>query len=271
MLHGRYRIIQQVGKGGMGAVYKATDSQLGDRLVAVKEMSQSGLSVSEIADAAKHFKAEAVMLARLSHPSLPKVFDHFEEGNRWYLVMDFIEGQTLEAHLSAATGHQLPVKEVLDIGKQLCSVLEYLHSQRPPIIFRDLKPSNVMVTSVGTGYPKAHLIDFGIARLFKAGKAADTVALGSPGYAAPEQYGKAQTTERSDIYSLGATMHHLLTGIDPANNPFHFTPVRTVQAQIPPELERLIANMVEMDPNNRPSSVKVVRQQMERIRLSLTP
>lgn len=221
VLHRRFRIIQQVGKGGMGAVYKAADSQLGDRAVAVKEMSQSGLNPSEVADAAENFKAEAVMLARLSHPSLPKVFDHFAEGNRWYLVMDFIAGETLEALLSTAKNHQLPVKEVLAIGVELCAVLDYLHSQQPPVIFRDLKPSNVMVTSVGAGQVDVHLIDFGIARLFKADKVADTVAFGSPGYAAPEQYGKAQTTGKSDIYSLGATLHHLLTGIDPAT--IHFT------------------------------------------------
>src|SRR6266699_3917283 len=136
--------------------------------------------------------------------------------------MDFIEGETLENHLNKASQGYLSVQDALDIGSQLCSVLDYLHTRNPPIIFRDLKPSNVMRTPEGQLY----LIDFGIARIFKQGQSRDTVALGSPGYAAPEQYGRAQSTPRNDIYSLGATLHHLLSGRDPSESPLVFPPLQ---------------------------------------------
>ena len=141
----RYRILAQIGKGGFGAVYKAEDTELGNRLVAVKEMSQqSGMSLQENLEATEAFKREALMLADLMHPNLPRIYDHFTEAGHWYLVMDFIEGETLEEYLDKANGHQLPVEEALDISIQLCNVLSYLHTRQPPIIFRDLKPSNVI-------------------------------------------------------------------------------------------------------------------------------
>src|SRR5207302_5229962 len=142
------------------------------------------------------------------------------EQHSWYLVMSFIEGEPLEQYVERM-GSSLPVDEALQIGLHLCSVLEYLHNRQPPIIFRDLKPSNVMRTPEGQLY----LIDFGIARIFKQGQSRDTVALGSPGYAAPEQYGRAQSTPRNDIYSLGATLHHLLSGRDPSESPLVFPPL----------------------------------------------
>src|SRR5258708_20220721 len=132
--------------------------------------------------------------------------------------MEFNEGETREEHLRKLKDRKLPVEKVLDIGVQLGNVLEYLHMRQPAIIFRDLKPTNVMLTVYGHVY----LIDFGIALHFKPGQAKDTTALGSTGYAAPEQYGKAQTTPRADIYALGATLHQLLTGEDPADTPFQF-------------------------------------------------
>src|SRR2546421_5415189 len=202
----RYRIIAPVGKGGMGAVYKAEDTLLGNRQVALKEMSQSGLSPQEQKEAADAFRQEALMLARLQHPNLPNIFDHFEENGRWYLAMSFIEGETLEEYLGHAHGGKLPVEEVLQMGTQLCSVLGYLHNRQPAIIFRDLKPANIMRTPDGHIY----LIDFGIARHFKPGQAKDTAYFGSIGYAPREQFGRAQTTSRSDIYSLGAALHQLI-------------------------------------------------------------
>lgn len=228
VLRQRYRIMNLVGKGGFGAVYKAADLQLGDRTVAVKEMSQSNLKPNEIVEAVNSFKREALMLAGLMHQNLPRIYDHFSEGGRWYLVMDFIEGDTLEEYLNNTAGNLFPLEEVLEIGIQLCSVLDYLHTRQPPIIFRDLKPSNSMLT------PDHHLylIDFGIARHFKLGQVKDTVAFGSPGYAAPEQYGKAQTTPRSDIYSLGATLHQLLSGNDPSQTPFQFTEITGLKAPV---------------------------------------
>jgi F-box protein 11 len=183
LLKQRYHIISQLGQGGFGAVYKTEDTLFGNALRAVKEMSQSGLSTQELNEAIDAFKREAFLLAGLMHPNLPRIYDHFHDGGRWYLVMDYIAGETLETRLNTASGGKLPIEEVLNIGIQLSTVLTYLHTHQPPIIFRDLKPTNVMVTVDGHLY----LIDFGIARLFKPGKAKDTLILGSPGYAASEQ------------------------------------------------------------------------------------
>ena len=164
-------------------------------------MAQKGLDAQELVEAVNSFKHEAMLLAHLQHPHLPRIYDHFSDLGRWYLVMDYIEGETLEDYLQKVprdprTGtRHLDAEEVLAIGIQLCAVLDYLHTRRPPIIFRDLKPANVMRTHNNHLY----LIDFGIARHFKSGQTKDTIPLGSPGYAAPEQYGKRQTTSRADI------------------------------------------------------------------------
>src|SRR5579859_5178396 len=188
-----------------------------------------------------------------------RIYDHFTASERSYLVMDFIEGETLEDYLDHVGGGPLPLERVLTWGEQLCDVLNYLHTHQPPIIFRDLKPSNVMISGSGHIY----LIDFGIARVFKPGQAHDTVALGSPGYAAPEQYGKAQSTPRSDIYSLGALMHFLLTGVDPSDQPFFFKPASELNPDVPLELERLLVRMLNMDAERRPASAQVVWQALE--------
>ncbi len=261
LLKQRYRILGTVGKGGFGAVYRAEDVQLGNRLLAVKEMSQSSLNPQEIAEAAENFKREAHILAALTHPNLPSIYEQFSEAGRWYLVMDFIEGETLEEHAKKDPQGHLSVKETLQIGIQLCTVLDYLHSRQPPVIFRDLKPSNSMLTPEGNLY----LIDFGIARHFKPGQTRDTIALGSPGYAAPEQYGKAQTTARSDIYSLGATLHHLLTGVDPSDTPFQFAPLQLHGQPTPPGLNLLLMQMVDMNESKRPASMIAVKQELQGI------
>jgi tRNA A-37 threonylcarbamoyl transferase component Bud32 len=262
LLNHRYRIVGQVGQGGFGAVYKAEDMAFGKRAVAVKEMSQSGLNAAELAEATRAFKHEALLLAGLRHPHLPGIYDQFSENGRWYLVMDFIEGETLEALLeSKADGGQgwLSLEQALSIAGQLCAVLTYLHTRQPPIIFRDLKPANVMLTPDGHLY----LIDFGIARIFKPGQARDTAALGSAGYAAPEQYGKAQTTVQTDLYSLGATLHQMLTGQDPSDSPFHFAPLHDYPEL--PQLALLLKQLVEPAMSKRPASALQVRQQLQEI------
>src|SRR6266704_1925567 len=219
------------------------------------------MSPQEIIEATENFKREALLLAGLTHPNLPSIYDHFSEAGRWYLVMDFIEGETLEERLNKEPEGRLSVEEAQRIGIQLCTVLGYLHGRQPPIIFRDLKPANIMMTPDGHLY----LIDFGIARHFKPGQAKDTIAFGSPGYAAPEQYGKAQTTARSDIYSLGATLHNLLTGIDPSLSPFQFAPLQQQGRPIPPGLESLIMQMLEMNEGKRPESMIAIKQQLQSI------
>ncbi len=260
LLKARYLIMSQVGKGGFGAVYKAMDTLFNNRVVAVKEMSQSSLNPQERIAAEASFKHEATLLASLMHQNLPRIYEQFAENGRLYLVMDFIEGETLEAMLSKLNGKMLPIERVLNIGIQLCTVLDYLHTRQPPIIFRDLKPANIMQTPQGYIY----LIDFGIARLFKPGQVKDTAALGSSGYAAPEQYGKAQTTPRADIYSLGATLHQLLTGADPSESPFHFAPIQLKNQPSLAGLEQLIMSMVSIQVDARPASVFHVRQELQR-------
>jgi WD40 repeat protein len=260
MLKERYHIFGLVGKGGFGAVYKAADTLFGYRRVAIKEMDQSRLSSQAVAEAIEAFKGEALLLAGLQHPNIPAIYDYFGEAGHWYLVMDFIEGETLEEHLNQAMGKYLPVEEVLDVGIQLCTVLGYLHTQQPLIIFRDLKPANILLTSSG----RIYLIDFGIARHFKPGQSRDTIAFGSPGYAPPEQYGKTQTTPRADIYALGATLHQLLTGDDPSQTPFRFTPLQLRSQMTPVGLDTLIMSMLEIDESRRPASMYAIGLELQR-------
>lgn len=245
MLQQRYLIIGPAGRGGMSAVYQAVDTQSGSRHVAIKEMSQGHLDSPEVAEAVARFRQEASLLGSLHHSNLPRIYDAFGERGRSFLVMDFIEGKNLLQLLQENSMRPLSVAQVVGYALQLCDVLAYLHQHQPPIIFRDLKPTNVMVTESGHIY----LIDFGIARFFKEGQLQDTVLLGSPGYAPPEQHGSAQTSPRSDLYALGATLHCCLTGKDPylSNDHFVFSPVRQYNPLVPFELDQLIQRMVAVD------------------------
>jgi eukaryotic-like serine/threonine-protein kinase len=270
LFRNRYFIMSKVGAGGFGSVYKARDIQNGDRLVAIKEVSLLGLHPQAMIEATTAFQREVSVLSQLDHPNLPRLYEYIQTPGHWYLVMDFIAGETLEQYQSKTPNGRLLLSEALDIGMQLCLVLDYLHSQQPPIVFRDLKPANIMRTPTGQLY----LIDFGIARYFKPGQAKDTVALGSHGYAAPEQYGKAQTTPRADIYSLGAVLHQLLTARDPSEAPFRFQPLRPKSHSEPGslttgmvdvlvnKLETLITSMLAMDVNKRPPDVARVKQEL---------
>jgi serine/threonine protein kinase len=263
LLQQHYVIVGQAGKGGMGAVYQAVDTRDTHRRVAIKEMSQGHLSDAGLAEATAQFQREAALLGMLSHPNLPHIYDAFNERGRSYLVMDFIDGKTLLQLLKESGFRPLPVAQVLGYALQLCDVLAYLHQQHPPIIFRDLKPTNVMVTANGHVF----LIDFGIARIFKEGQEQDTALLGSPGYAAPEQHGSAQTNPRSDLYSLGATLHCCLTGRDPynADDRFTFPPVRQYNPQAPVELDQLIQRLLALDERQRPASAVEVGQALVKI------
>lgn len=264
ILHQRYLILAQAGRGGMSAVYKALDTQSRNHYVAIKEMSQGILSSNELAEATARFQQETDLLGSLHHPNLPAIYDGFSEDGRSFLVMEYIDGKTLLQMLKDIGGQPLPVANVLDYAIQLCDVLIYLHSHNPPIIFRDLKPTNVMVKDNG----HVMLIDFGIARFFKEGQAQDTVFLGSPGYAPPEQHGTAQTNPRSDLYSLGATLHCCLTGRDPfhASDRFVFPPVHQMNPLVPIELDQLIQRMVSLDEQQRPNNALEVRQALLKIK-----
>ncbi|GEM_PF-4769732 len=253
---GRYVILGTVGRGGMGAVYRAADTRLGGKAVAIKELSDAAITSGQqklLSIAA--FRQEAQMLARLDHPNIPKVSDSFDEGAKHYMVMEFVEGETLEDFLQR---QRAPVAEsqVRMWGMHLCDVLGYLHRQRPPVIFRDLKPANIMLTPAG----QLKLIDFGIARFFKAGQSGDTLVMGTPGYAAPEQHGTGQTDARSDVYSLGVVLHRLLTLHDPASTPFALPPLRRFNSQAAPEMEQIVAHATQVQVGQRFNSMDELRQ-----------
>jgi serine/threonine protein kinase len=234
LIAGRYQMGRLLGSGGFGAVYLGTDERL-HRPVAIKVCSTQRLPAHEADEAARLFQSEALTLARLRHPGLTAIWDYFNQDDNWYLVMEYVPGQTLRELLRRQAG-PLPQADALDYARQLCSVLGYLHSQPSPIVFRDLKPANIMITPEG----QVKLIDFGIARLFSPGKAADTSQFGTPGYAPPEQYG-GQTEPRSDMYSLGVVLHQMLTGHNPQSTPFALPALRSLNAALPDGLEALVA------------------------------
>lgn len=255
VLAGRYLILEKIAQGGMGAVYKARDQRLQGKTVAVKEMSESAIAPADRERVLESFRREAELLARLEHPNLVRVSDRFQEGERHYMVMEFIEGCTLEQMLEGR-GEPFPEGQVLAWAKQLCDVLAFLHSQKPKIIYRDMKPSNVMVLD---GSEEVRLIDFGIARFFKAGKRRDTIELGTGGYAPPEQHGKAQTDERADVFALGAMLHQLLTLHDPATVPFQFPNVRTRNPKVSSRVETAIMKAVQPKRDQRHQSIEEMR------------
>ena len=245
--------MRSVGKGGFGAVYEAADERFrGQRVVAIKEMSDAHLSASEKTQALEDFRQEAHLLVQLHHQHLPTVSDFFEEGGKAYLVMEFIQGQTLEKAQDDAGG-PLDQSKVMGYALQLCEVLSYLHTRPQPIIFRDLKPSNIMVTPDD----EIKLIDFGIARVFKSTARKDTTSLGSGGYAPLEQYGRGQSDARSDIYALGATLYDLLAETPPVDaparrvNPLLFKTPRQINPVISPITEQIILKAMQEDPKDR--------------------
>ncbi len=252
MLQNRYQIIRLLGQGGMGAVYQARDIRLPGKQWAIKEMTDALITDPiERNEAIESFRQEARLLATLEHQNLPQVSDAFEEGGKQFIVMDYIEGQTFEKIIGTTTGF-LPEATVLAWAEQLCNVLDYLHGLHPPVIFRDLKPSNIKLMPDGN----LKLIDFGIARFFKPGKTKDTAKYGNIGYAAPEQFGTDQTDARSDIYSFGVTLHRLLTKYDPAQTPFNLPTVRSINPYVSAQTEAVIARATQTAPINRLQSVK---------------
>ncbi|GIL15492.1 MAG: hypothetical protein BroJett039_06650 [Chloroflexota bacterium] len=259
LLQSRYLILRKLGQGGMGAVYQANDTRLAGKLWAIKEMSDASLAdPNERANAVAAFQREAQLLANLDHANLPKVSDFFQEQGKHYLVMDFVQGQTLEAVVEATTGF-LNETTVMEWMEQLCDVLDYLHTRQPPIIFRDLKPANIMLTPEN----KIKLIDFGIARLFRPGKSKDTAQYGTIGFASPEQFGTGQTDARSDIYSLGVLLHHLLTRYDPSLSPFNLPPARNINPNVSLHIADIIMHATKAAPIERFQVTKELRQALQ--------
>lgn len=243
LLDGKYRILHEVGRGGMSIVYMAINEKA-NKTWAVKEVRKDG--VLDFEAVRQGLIVETEMLKRLRHPYLPSIIDVIEDENTLIIVMDYIEGVPLSKVLSEY-GAQ-PQEHVIEWGKQLCDVLAYLHSQDPPIIYRDMKPSNIMLKPDGD----LALIDFGTAREFKEKKMEDTTCLGTIGYAAPEQFGgMGQTDARTDIYCLGATLYHLVTGLNPGSPPYEMKPIRTVNPRLSSGLERILLKCTQRNPEDR--------------------
>jgi serine/threonine protein kinase len=258
-----YKILGVIDQGGMGAIYKAESRLLAGEEYAVKEMLDNYSSAKEKQEGLDSFQQESDILKKLRHPNLPRVHAFFEENSRYYLAMDFIKGRTLE-NIVESTSDFIPESVVLRWSTDLCNILEYLHNQKPPIIFRDLNPRNIMLEE-GTGDIK--LIDFGIARFFKAGQSSDTLSLGSPGYCPIEQYGRGQTDIRSDVYTLGATLYHLLTKRIPVAaierikpTPLALKPPGKINPRISPHVEQTILQSMEINPDSRYQTIGEMRQ-----------
>lgn len=258
---GRYQLLEEIGSGSFSRVFLAQDTQ-NTGYIAIKQLRQSGLPTKQRGSARQSFRREAHNLAHLRHHRIPQMFNYSLDKYPTYLAQQYIPGETLECYLQRR--RYLPLAEVIDIGLQLCEVLDYLHTHHPPIKFRDLKPTNVMRRPDG----ELMLIDFGLACQYTPGRL-DTVTLGTPGYAPPEQYpddwGRAATTPQSDLYSLGVLLHQVLSGQNPARNPpeqrFCFSPLFGV----PPQLATLVAALLEREPVRRIGSVQDVQVQLHTI------
>jgi serine/threonine protein kinase len=255
VLQQRYRIERLLGGGGMGMVYLAHDQRLSGRPCAIKEMVDHFIDPQQRIEANEYFAREADTLAQLKHVAIPAISDRFDHQNRHYLVMEYVEGRNLEEEL-AIRGGPLPEGLVIDIARQLSDVLGYLHGLKPPIIYRDLKPSNVMLTGNG----RVVLVDFGIARLFKAQRKGTMI--GTLGFAPPEQY-QGIADPRSDIYSLSATMHYVVTARDPEKfPPFSFPPVRELRPALSSNLAGAIDRGLAYEMTNRPATIQEFRDML---------
>ena len=247
IIENKYEILKRIGKGGMSEVYLAMDRNL-NKQWAVKEIKKKARDKNNEV-VIQSAIAEANMMKKLDHPCLPRIVDIIDRKNVIYVVMDYIEGEPLSKILEKY-GAQ-PQETVIEWAKELAGVLEYLHMQDPPIIYRDMKPANVMLQ------PNGHikLIDFGIAREYKEQNVEDTVSLGTKGYAAPEQFGgKGQTDPRTDIYCLGVTLYHLVTGQNPCEPPYELYPIRHWKPELSAGLESIILKCTQMNPQDRYSS-----------------
>ena len=258
IIDGKYEILREIGRGGMSVVYLAMDKRL-NKQWAIKEFRKDKDDESRRI-ALESLLKEANLMKKLDHPTLPRIVDIIDDSKTVYIVMDYIEGESLNKVLDAY-GAQ-PQETVIEWAKQLSEVLDYLHTRVPPVIYRDMKPANIMLKPDGT----IRLIDFGIAREYKNGKAGDTTSIGTRGYAAPEQFGdKGQTDARTDIYSLGVTLYHLVTGKNPAEPPYEIYPIRHWNANLSSGLEWLIQKCTQLNPNDRFQSCAEVTYVLENL------
>lgn len=259
--NGRYVITRMLGEGGMGSVMLAKDTRLADKLTVIKALSAETTNTEKLHEDVRNFKREAETLAHLDHPLIPDVTDHFEEGTRYYMVMDFVDGENLEQWLER-TRQPMKEQEALRYTLEVLDILEYLSKQQPAIVHRDIKPANIII---GARDKHAHLVDFGIARANTTpnGQRRKTTALGTPGYAPPEQY-QGYADPRSDLYALAATLHHLVTNRDPGDHaPFQFPSARTLNPQVSPELEQMLNKALKTNASERYQTAQEMRQVVE--------
>lgn len=254
----KYKILSKIGQGGMSTVYLAINEKA-NKPWAIKEVRKTGVKDFEIVR--QSLLVEIELLRKLKHPGLPSIIDIIDQGENFLIVMDYIEGNTL-GDIILEKG-VLSQEDVVDWAIQLCDVLDYLHTRRPPIIYRDMKPSNIMLRSDGS----VVLIDFGTAREFKERSVADTTCLGTQGYAAPEQFGgMGQSDARTDIYSLGATLYHLVTGHNPTQPPYEMYPITHWNANLSTGLEKIILKCTQRNPEDRYQSAKDLKYALEHYR-----
>lgn len=243
VVDGKYKILNKIGQGGMSIVYLAMNERA-NKQWAIKVVRKDGVKNFEVVK--QGLVVETDLLKKLNHPNLPSIIDVIDGDGTFLIVMDYIEGRHLESVVKEYGAQNQ--EDVIDWAKQLCDVLSYLHSRKPPIIYRDMKPSNIMLKPDG----KVMLIDFGTAREFKESSVADTTCLGTQGYAAPEQYGgHGQTDARTDIYCLGATLYHLLTGHNPSEPPYEMYPIRYWNPDLSSGLEEIIWKCTQKNPEDR--------------------
>lgn len=255
IIDGKYKILNKVGKGGMSVVYLAMNEKA-NKQWAIKEVRKDGVKDFELIK--QGLIVETDMLKKLSHPSLPSIVDVIEDDNTFLIVMDYIQGNPLSKTLEEYGAQSQ--ENVVEWAKQLCDVLGYLHSRKPPIIYRDMKPANVMLKPDGS----ITLIDFGTAREYKSKNIADTTCLGTIGYAAPEQFGgMGQTDARTDIYCLGATLYHLVTGMNPCEPPYEIKPIRQINPALSNGLEKIIMKCTQRDPDARYQSCAELMYDLE--------
>ncbi|MBV9616506.1 MAG: protein kinase [Ktedonobacteraceae bacterium] len=260
---GRYLIRQVLGEGGMGTALLAQDMRLDGKLVVIKELLSEQTDPQKKQEEVRNFKREVSTLAHIDHPLVPNVTDHFQEGMRYFMVQEYVEGENLEQRLER-TKQPMRERDALICASEVLDILEYLAQQTPPIVHRDIKPANIII---GAKDKRAHLVDFGIARAdeTKNVQRKQTSALGTPGYAPPEQY-QGNADPRADLYALGATLHHILTNRDPRNfPPFIYPPLRSLNAQISPDTERILSRELVNDINQRYQSAIAMKQDIDSV------
>ena len=251
----KYEILREIGRGGMSYVYLAVDKKIGTYW-AVKQLRKDKDDLSNQV-AQKALKAEAELMKKLNHPALPRIVDIIDDGENFYVVMDYIAGESLDKILKRSKS--LPQNMVVDIAIQLCDVLHYLHTQNPPIIYRDMKPANIIWRPDGT----VALVDLGIAREYKYENNEDTQWIGTRGYAAPEQFGgRGQSDARTDIYGLGITLYHLITGSNPTEPPYELYPIRHFDSKFSSDLEKIIIKCTQINPAHRYDTCEDVKREL---------